>query len=154
MSAGNRPFQLRQRIFSILTTSTTCVRRFLAEFLSTINSDPTRTAHSGATARFVLEIQTCRVLVVTELSGIIAFETGIPFSIINRSSKGVSVLDNAGALTASASSYPDICSTYSSTIPTVAKNSSGWAALRQPGNSGPAGLSSDAGRIASAIRTA
>jgi len=109
------------------------LRRFLQNFLSTINSDPDSDKHTPAPPPdSFLKSKLAGLLVDHwQLSGITLFETGIPFSIINNgSSKGVSVLDNAGAFNGvGAGSYPDICSTYSSTIPTVAKNSSGSGPL-------------------------
>jgi hypothetical protein len=129
------------------------LRRFLQPFLAAINSDPD--PESGAVSRpasSYLNSRLGRALIDRwQLSGLTLFETGTPFSIINGgSSNGVSVLDNAGVFNGvGAGSYPDTCPTYSSSIPAVAKNSSGnGPLLRNPGKfCAPRGLTfGNAGR--------
>jgi len=114
------------------------LRPFLQHFLSAINSDPDSDKHLPAPPPgSFLNSKLSKLLADHwQLSGITLFETGIPFSIINEgSSNTVSALDNAGVFNGVGSgSYPDICSTYSSSIPTVSKNSSGSGPLlRNPG---------------------
>jgi hypothetical protein len=86
-----------------------------------------------------------------QLSGLTLFESGTPFSIVNGgSSNGVGVLDNAGVFNGvGAGSYPDICSSYSSRIPTVSSSSASVGPLlRNPGQfCAPRGLTfGNAGR--------
>jgi hypothetical protein len=129
------------------------LRQFLQHFLSNINSDPD--PESGAVNRpasSYLNSTLGKVLLDNwQLSGLTLFETGTPFSIVNGgSTNGISALDNAGVFNGvGAGSYPDICSSYSSAIPTVASNSSGSGPLlRNPGQfCAPRGLTfGNAGR--------
>jgi hypothetical protein len=129
------------------------LRQFLQHFLSNINSDPDPEKNIPAPSpdSFLKSKLSGLLLDHWQLSGLTLFETGTPFSIINGgSSNGISVLDNAGVFNGvGAGSYPDICSTYSSSIPTVAKNASGSGPLlRNPGQfCAPRGLTfGNAGR--------
>jgi hypothetical protein len=113
---------------------------FLQNFLANINSNPD--PDSGAVNRPASSYLNSTLVKTLfdhwQLSGITLFETGIPFSIINKgSSNGVAALDNAGVFNGiGAGSYPDICPNYSpvSGIPHVSSNSTGIGPLlRNPG---------------------
>jgi len=110
------------------------LRPFLQHFLSNINSDPNPDNHTPVPppSSFFSSKLSGLLLDHWQLSGITLFETGIPFSVINEgdTSNGVSVTDNSGVFNGvGAGAYPDICSTYSSSTPTVSKNSSGSGPL-------------------------
>jgi hypothetical protein len=110
------------------------LRQFLQHFLSNIYRDPDseNRAPIALPDAFLKSKLSGLLLDHWQLSGITLFETGIPFSVINvgDTSNGVSVTDNAGVFNGiSAGAYPDICPTYSSSIPTVSKNSSGSGPL-------------------------
>jgi hypothetical protein len=109
------------------------MRQFLQHFLSNIYRDPNSEDRTPIAPPDALLKSKLSGLLLDhwQLSGITLFETGTPFSIVNGgSSNGISVLDNAGVFNGvGAGSYPDICSSYSSTIPTVASNSSGSGPL-------------------------
>jgi hypothetical protein len=129
------------------------LRQFLQAFLSNINTNPDPEKHTPVPypESFLKSKLTGLLLDGWQLSGLTLFETGTPFSIVNGgSSNGISVLDNAGVFNGvGAGSYPDICSTYSLKIPTVAGNSSNSGPLlRNPGQfCAPRGLTfGNAGR--------
>ncbi len=110
------------------------LRQFLQHFLSNINTDPDSDKHSPVPApdSFLKSKLSGLLLDHWQLSGITLFETGTPFSVINGGdlANGVSVLDNAGVFNGvGAGSYPDICPTYSSRIPTVSNTSTSFGPL-------------------------